>query len=75
MSCSAVESTHESCESFECSRNARCRVDLYEYVVVRLDEHLQQSRLVEGRVQQGEETLVHYVGPELARLLLQSEQQ
>ena len=49
--------THKSTEPLERPRDADMGVDLDEYALGGMDEHLQQARLVEGRVEQCQEAL------------------
>ena len=62
------ERTHQPSEALESSGDARVRRDLNEHILGGLDEDLQQARLVEGGVQEGEQELVRDVGAREGRV-------
>ena len=49
--------THEAAEPLECTRYSDVRVHLDEHALGGVDIHLQQARLVERRVEEGQEAL------------------
>jgi len=51
------KSTHESTESFECTRDPNMGIDFDQYATSSVDVDLQQASLVQRRVQQRKETL------------------
>lgn len=51
------KSTHESTESFECTRDPNMGINFDQYATSSVDVDLQQASLVQRRVQQRKETL------------------
>jgi hypothetical protein len=52
---------HETGKALESSGNAHCRADPDKHVLVRLDVDLEPARLVDGRIEESEETLRRHV--------------